>query len=334
MELHKWSDIRDKFTQNILLGNGASIAIDKRLSYHSLYERVCESGRLNDEIIRMFKHFRTTNFEFIMKLLLEASRVNEVLEIDDGKTKDYYYEIRDSLINTIRDIHPKHESVEDLLPKMASFLKNFAEVLSLNYDLLVYWSMLEGNERFGCQWFKDGYYYGEFDNDFANYMYEPQPPATGATLVFYPHGSLFLVTDIDGDEKKLSRHEDEALIETVLARWKEKDYIPLFVSEGDTTAKFHAITRSNYLRTVYDLVLRRMTGSLVIYGWSASEQDEHIFDGIDHKGITDIAVSVHTANPDWESYCERIDERFARTHNLRDSSIYFFGTQCDGCWIY
>lgn len=334
MELRNWSDIRDGFRDNILLGNGASIAINKRLSYRSLYERVCVSGELNDEIINMFRYFGTTNFEFIMKLLLEASRVNEVLEIDDNKTKEYYYEIRDSLINTIRDIHPEHESVKELLPKIASFLKNFTAVLSLNYDLLVYWSMLEGNDRFGCRWFKDGYVYGEFDNDFADYMYEPQPPAKGVTLVFYPHGSLFLVTDIDGNEKKLSRYEDEFLLETILAKWREKDYIPLFVSEGNTIAKLHAIRRSNYLKTVYDSVLRRITGSLVIYGWSASEQDEHIFDGIDHRYITDIAVSVHTENPDWESYCDRIENRIALTHNLRNVNLYFFDSKCEGCWIF
>ncbi|MCJ7631912.1 DUF4917 family protein [Candidatus Bathyarchaeota archaeon] len=333
MELHNWSDIRDRFRHNILLGNGASIAIDERLSYRSLYERVCESGRLNREIINMFEYFETTNFEFIMKLLLEASRVNEVLEIDDDKTNDYYCEIRDSLIDTIRDIHPTHESVEHLLPQIACFLMNFTTVLSLNYDLLVYWSMLEGNDKLECQWFKDCYVEGEFQKDF-NWLYKPQPPAKGATLVFYPHGSLFLVTDIDGNEEKLSRPKDEILLETILARWKDKDYIPLFVSEGDTAAKFHAITRSNYLNTVYDSVLRRITGSLVIYGWSASEQDEHIFDGIDHKYITDIAVSVHTGNPNWESYCERIADRIASTHNLKDVNLYFFDSQCEGCWIF
>ena len=334
MELDNWSDIQDKFRDNILLGNGASIAINKRLSYHSLYEQVCESERLNDEIINMFKYFGTTNFEFIMKLLLEASRVNEVLEIDDDKTKDYYYEIRDSLINTIRDIHPTHETVENLLPLIANFLKDFTQVLSLNYDLLVYWSMLEGNDRLGGQWFKDGYVYGEFDNDFADYMYEKKSPARGATLIFYPHGSLFFVTDIDGNEKKLSRYEDEVLLETILARWEEKDYIPLFVSEGDTTAKFHAIKRSNYLNTVYNSVLKRMTGSLVIYGWSASEQDEHIFNGIDHKDITDIAVSVHTENPNWKSYCQKIANQIDSTHNLKDVNLYFFDSQCEGCWIF
>ena len=335
MELRNWSDIRVRFRDTILLGNGASIAIDERLSYKSLYKCVCDSGRLNPEIIGMFKRFGTKNFEFIMRLLLEASRVNEVLRIEDNKTRDYYHEIRDSLINTIRDIHPAYPTVEDLLPTIAGFLMGFTDVLSLNYDLLVYWSMLKGNSTLGCQWFKDGYVHGEFDNDFADYMYDPLPPADGATLVLYPHGSLSLVTDIHGHEQKLSRSDDEILLDVVLGKWKEKDYIPLFVSEGHTASKLRAITRSNYLNTVYGSVLRKVKGSLVIYGWSASEiQDEHIFAAIDHKGITHIAVSVHTENPRWKSYCEMIDNRVALSRNLRYVDLCFFDSKCEGCWVY
>ena len=335
MELTNWSDIQDKFKGNILLGNGASIAIDKRLSYRSLYERVCKSGRLDDELINMFSYFGTTNFEFIMRLLLEASQVNEVLQIDDDdKTKNYYHGIRDSLIKTIGDIHPTYEDVERLLPKIERFLMNFTNVLSLNYDLLVYWSIMEGNERLGCQWFKDGYVGGEFDNDFGEYMYRPQLPAKGATLVLYPHGSLFLATDIYGNEEKLSRSKDEMLLEAILDKWKKKDYIPLFVSEGDTTAKLQAIRRSNYLGAVYDSVLKDIRGSLVIYGWSASGQDDHIFDAIDHEDITDIAVSVHTGNTDWESYRGRIANRIRSTHKLKKTNLYFFDSKCKGCWIF
>lgn len=332
-KLYDWSEIKKRFKDNLILGNGASIAIADRLSYRSLYKQVCESGKLNDEIMTMFERFQTTNFEFIMKLLLEASQVNKVLNIDDGKTKEYYYELRDSLISTIRDIHPTHHKVEPLLLQIANYLANFRTILSLNYDLLVYWSMLVGNENLKCNWFKDCYVRGEFEKDFS-YLRRPLPPAKGSTLVFYPHGSLFLATDIYGNEEKLSRSEDEFLLETVLSRWKEKEYIPLFVSEGNTKEKFHAITRSNYLNTVYDSILTKIKGSLVIYGWSASEQDAHIFDAIDHRGITDIAVSVHIKNPHWESYCEKIENRIASTHNLRNVIPCFFDSQCEGCWIY
>jgi hypothetical protein len=193
--------------------------------------------------------------------------------------------------------------------------------------------MLLDNENTESQWFKDCFINGEFEKNF-NYLYRPHPSAKGCTLVFYPHGSLFLATDIFSDEKKLSRSGKDYLLETILSKWKEKDYIPLFVSEGNTIEKFRAITRSNYLNTVYDSLLSKIGGSLVIYGWSASEQDDHIFQAIDHRGITEIAVSVHTANPKWESYCNKIEDKIIATHNLRDTKLSFFDSQCKSCWIY
>lgn len=309
------------------------MAIDKRLSYRSLYEEVCKDGKLNDDLLRMFEYFDTTSFEFILKLLLEVSRVNEVLGIKDNKTEEYYCELRDALIDTVRDIHPTYASVENLLTPIANFLMNFRSVLSLNYDLLVYWAMLVGNDNLECQWFKDCFVSGIFEKDF-HYLYTPFPPAKGSTLIFYPHGSLVLATDFFGDEVKLSRSKDDCLLEEVLSKWQEQDCIPLFVSEGNTREKFRAITRSSYLNTVYDSVLTRLGGSLLIYGWSASEQDEHILNAIDQKDISDIAISVYTKDPHWESYCDRLEDRIALTHHIKDSNIYFFDAESKGCWIY
>ena len=333
MELRDWAEIRRKFRRNLILGNGASIAIDKRLSYRSLYEQVYESGKLRDDLLKMFEYFNTSDFELILKLLLETSRVNEVLCIKDDKIKEYYYQLRDALISTVRDIHPTYASIENLLTPIANFLTQFRTVLSLNYDLLVYWAMLVGNDNLECQWFKDCFVSGVFEKDF-HYLYAPLPPAKGSTLIFYPHGSLVLATDFSGDEVKLSRSKDDCLLETVLSKWQEKDYIPLFVSEGETKEKFRAITRSNYLNTIYDSVLTKLDGSVVIYGWSASEQDEHIFSGIDQPDINDIAISVYTKDPQWESYCDRLETRIAYTHHIRNSNICFFDAESKGCWIH
>ena len=344
MKLTDWSEIEKTLKRkHLLLGNGASIAIDSRLSYHSLYEQVCNTGKLKVSLLNMFDSFKTSNFEFIMRLLLEASQVNNALNIEEDKTKNYYYELREALISTVRDIHPQYADVEPFLIPIAKFLAKFRVVFSLNYDLVVYWAMLAGNNKLGallagdskleCQWFKDCFVNGGFKKDFQ-YMYYSLPPAKGSTLVFYPHGNLFLATDIYGDELKLSRSKEDYLLEEVLSRWQEKDYLPLFVSEGITSEKYRAIARSDYLSTVYDSILRKFSGSLVIYGWSASDQDEHIFGAIDHKDINGIAISVHTKNPQWESHCEKIEDRLARTRHLKEIPTFFFDSTCKGCWIY
>jgi hypothetical protein len=79
-----------------------------------------------------------------------------------------------------------------------------------------------------------------------------------------------------GDEIKLSRSGDKYLLEQILDIWETGDHVPLFVSEGDTEEKLQAIRRSNYLKTVYDCEVDSETESLVAYGWSFRDEDEHI----------------------------------------------------------
>ena len=332
MKLYDWADIKKNFTHSLLLGNGASIAIDKRFSYKLLYEEVSNYSALNEGLLGLFEHYHSTNFELILRLLLETHRVNEILKIADDKTEGYYLELRNSLINTIRSIHPSYDEVKDYFGKITEFLRRFKRVMSLNYDLLVYWAMLAYNEKNG-QWFKDCFLYGEFERDFG-YLYRPQPPAKGATLVFYPHGSLFLATEPFGGEVKLSSTEKDYLLDSVLAKWKQEDYIPLFVSEGTSKEKLRSITRNSYLNTVYDSVLANLTDPLVVYGWSFGDQDQHILKALSRGKPKEIAVSVYTENDEWESKLDEVKDKIKHTLHIHDSNVYPFDARSGGCWVY
>jgi len=202
MHLDDWTRIKSGYTDNLILGNGASIAIKPALSYRSLHDDLKTRGKLSPELLRLFEAYETSNFEFILRLLLESNQVNKYLGIEDTKTKKYYTQLRNALISTILELHPKYEIVQHFLPKMFLFLKRYETVLSLNYDTLVYWAMLYGNEKLGYTHFKDCFVRGTFENDFK-YLYTPAGSADDVTLVFYPHGSLFLASNICGDETKL-----------------------------------------------------------------------------------------------------------------------------------
>ena len=332
MKLYDWPDIEARFRNNLLLGNGASIAIDERFSYRLLYEEVSSYSEPNKELLNLFEHYKTTNFELILRLLLETHRVNEILGIDDHKTKKYYLELRNALIQTIRHIHPKYEEVKHHFTKVTKFVSRFKKVLSLNYDLLVYWAMLTYNEKHG-QWFKDCFVHGEFEKDFS-YLGSPYGAAKGATLVFYPHGTLFLATEPFGGEVKLSSSEKDYLLDSVLSKWEQEDYIPLFVSEGASQEKLRAITRNSYLNTVFDSVLAKLSGSLAVYGWSFSDQDQHILGALTRRGFGQIAISVYKKDRDWESFCDGVTDKIRKYPRLKDCKIYFFDAENRGCWIY
>jgi hypothetical protein len=334
MKLHKWEDLEDSFKHNLLLGNGASIAVDKRFCYASLYESACTSCALSDGLQKLFEMFNVRDFEFVLRLLSNANQVNKILGVKETGTSEAYNDMKDALIKTIRGIHPNYDEVEACLKRIAHFMKRFKTVLSLNYDLLVYWAMLVGNDQYG-PWFKDCFVKrGEFENDFR-YLRAATGKAAGSTLAFYPHGNLILATGAFRGEMKLTSSE-ERLLDTILAEWKLGYCTPLFVSEGDTKDKLRAIKRSNYLTNVYDRVLPEVDESLVIYGWAVADQDKHILESLDRtQKLKKIAISVYIEeDDDWEEYCHRVEKKIQGTHNLSKCDLYFFGAESKGCWIH
>jgi len=339
--IYEWEEIKGNFKHKLLLGNGASRAVWEGFKYSSLYEEAKTAGRIDLSLTGLFSDFGTNDFEYVLRLLSQTKRVNKILRIQDGNTPRLYRKLKKTLIDTVRDIHPRHEQVKSLLLPMAQFMKGFDTVLSLNYDLLVYWAMLEGNDKYG-NWFKDGFVdEGRFDNDY-HALHEPYQ-AEGATLVFYPHGNLILATEFLGNEVKLSRSGEKYLLDKILDIWDKRDYIPLFVSEGETEEKLRAIRRSNYLKTVYDYEIDSNSDSLVVYGWSFRDADEHILRGIIHGGVDRIAVSVHRSSGNVQSFCETVKykiynmyttlEKEKRKKEKERCKIYFFDSESDGAWI-
>ena len=207
--IHKWADIQKDFGHTLILGNGASRAVWERFKYPSLYTEAKKTGRIDTNLTKLFSDFGTTDFEYVLRLLSQTKQVNRILRIEDRRTRSLYRKLKKTLIDTIRDVHPKHEQIKSKLLPMAQFMKRFDTVLSLNYDLLVYWAMLEGNDKYG-KWFKDGFVdEGRFDNDYE--VLHDAYQAEGATLVFYPHGNLILATEFLGDEIKVNKSKLDEL---------------------------------------------------------------------------------------------------------------------------
>ena len=334
MKLHSWEKIKNHFTDNLLLGNGASIAVHAGFSYQSLYQAASEAKFLDENLKALFASFKTTDFEHVLKLLSETNRVNSIVGIKDDITARSYQKLRGALVKTIHSVHPQYDDVKQYLSPMADFMKHFHTALSLNYDLLVYWAMLVGNDKYGPH-FKDCFPYREFENDFG-YLYEPQPPATGATLVFYPHGNLVLATKPFEAESKLSRSKEDCLLDTIISKWGLEEYTPLFVSEGDTDQKIRTLERNGYLNVVYNSVLANLEESLVIYGWSFDLQDTHILKALARTELQRVAISVHTTEKDredWESFCTMVELRVRNTPHMPKFDILFFDAESKGCWV-
>jgi hypothetical protein len=164
-EILSWATIAEKYRGTVFLGNGASISVSPTFSYRSLLEHAVEEQLLAADVQQIFDFFGTEDFELILRIVWQAANVNRSLGIADERTRAAYLAVRDALIRAVQNIHPEYDDVAAHLPAICQFLKNFDTVISLNYDLLLYWAMMHGFNAPDRHEFKDCFLAGEFSED-------------------------------------------------------------------------------------------------------------------------------------------------------------------------
>lgn len=330
-EIQKWADIKERFIGGaLLLGNGASMAVHKDFGYASLRLAAKEHGYLTPEVSAIFESFATNDFELVLRRLWEATLVNKALGLAPGRVEEAYQQVRQALIETVRQVHISYEDAKEHFEPMFQFMKDFETVFCLNYDLLVYWAMMASQPQLGV-WFKDCFQKGGLFRDDWETLRKPYR-AERSTLVFYPHGSLITARRADYTEGKLSLRRDgeETLLDRILELWEGGEAVPLFVSEGTSEHKKNSIASSNYLSRVFREALPSSGESLVIYGWAAAEQDQHVLAQLRRSGtrLRRVAASVYGGD---QASAQKMEDA------LKDAGVgevLFFDAESPGCWIH
>lgn len=294
--------------RHILLGNGFSIGAHAAFSYGTLYEQAKAAG-LPGHVIEMFGRYGTTNFEEILKLLDEGQWLAQHYKLqatDPGLDMAAdYARVRDALVEAISRSHPEiPDDVGDAkLLSCRAFLEPFDDVLTTNYDLLLYWSSVK-TEPFG---FEDGF--GREPDTPDRYCIH-LPASTGNRHLYFLHGALHLTT-VGGEVRKFVWNTTgERLIDQVRVSLAAKEY-PLVVSEGTPQDKLRRIEASSYLSWVFRR-FENFQGSLFTYGWGLSEQDDHLLDAIaKNVSLSRLYVGVY-GDPESETNTRLI----ARAHSL------------------
>lgn len=329
MEIKKWIDVKHEFKDGLLLGNGASVAIDGSFSYESLKKHAIDEGYFTEQVQALFDEFNTEDFELILRIVWHAYHVNGALKIEDDQTKKAYEAVRDTLINSVRSIHCLRSSASQYFENIYNFAKNFNTIFSLNYDLTLYWIIMHGNDIHDGHIFKDCFNGKCFDDDWSKFR-DPICSQKKCTLCFYPHGNLVFARDKIENELKISA-DDEELLDSILSKWEKGSHIPLFVSEGTSEQKIKSIQSSYYLNTVYREVLTDINESLVIYGWGLGEHDLHIINKICLRDTRKFAVSVFPDGNE-EAFCNRVFQIIKDACSNEKVEIEFFCTTSEGCW--
>ena len=347
--IYEWSEIKDEFTDSLLVGNGGSMALSNNFVYKSLYEKATEKENLDQATQQVFSKFYkdSHDFERVLYRLWQANYINDLFSVSDEekqKIKDGYNLIQKALLKAVKDIHPDHRELKGQLFLVGKYLSHFKTVFSLNYDLIMYWSMLEYNDQYKNV-LKDGFITSDlliynskvFAKNRIEILKKPYTGNNSATLVFYPHGNLILHRT-KSREGKIQGHKASytSILETIADFWEENNSLPLFVSEGTYQEKLEVISSSNYLSYVIHEELPNGGDSLVIYGWGIGKQDTHILEQIARGTYQQIAVSVYKGNKEDEQINREVEEIVQRiistAKNIDEDNIKFFDAQSAGCW--
>lgn len=327
IHIDSWENISKQNWDALLLGNGASIAIHKDFAYPRLRD-IADARGLLANTAALFERLGTSDFEHVLLAYWYAEQVNETLGTPSTEISSAYLEVRKALIEAVHSVHPAHAHVSEELDLVGDFISRFPTVVSLNYDLTLYWTMLLFNAKHGY-WIKDAFEHGEFQSNWES-LREPRWPTKGSTLIFYPHGNLSLARNCTGQEIKIATSYGSVdLLETITGEWSSGSCVPVFVSEGSYEEKVTAIRRSAYLTNVYEKALPKLGESLVVYGWSFGDRDQHILDKILTHPLKRMAVSVYTG--------QSVAKQQAFCHHVRKAvgqgvAVQFFDAQSPGCW--
>lgn len=324
-----WSSVKLSKDPILLLGNGASRAIDNNaFDYTTLLSR----AELSQQSQRVFDLIGDSDFEKALYRLEITKETNQALKLSEMQTQAYIEEIRNGLVTAVRSIHP-HQGVsltEKKAKNAIKFISNFKAVFTINYDFFLYWMIqlsrdLSDENRCFKDWFKSS----EFDHSWAEGIYEPYQ-GIPSTACYFLHGALHL---IDEPESKLTLDKCDStknvkLTQKIQENW-ESGKRPLFVSEGKSELKLRSIESSVYLRHAFEEFKRLIRqNDIVIYGASLSEQDQHLVDAINISKPDRVFVSIHSpSGPD--------DPRLKEWANkIERSHVYFYDASSNGVWIH
>lgn len=299
--------------KHLLLGNGFSIAcVPSIFTYGSLYSK----ANFNDmpEVQETFKLLETQDFELVIHALEKGSSVLPAYlpkqKETSAKMLEHAQKVKERLIETIAQNHPAFpgEINEIKYKACASFLSQFLDtgctVYTLNYDLLLYWTLMYAMEQKIIRIDPlDGF--GR-DTNFENGQVNVSEYVTwqGDTKaqnqnIHYLHGALH-VYDRRADIEKFTWSDKQVRLVDQARKALAEGRFPLFVAEGESEKKMDRISHCGYLYHSYKSFSRTMAygvkkdkSCLFTFGVSFGENDNHILSKIPKGKVAHLFVSIY-----------------------------------------
>lgn len=316
----------------ILLGNGFSQSYSSKFGYRTLKEKASLS-ELSADKNDIFKRAGSDDFETVIRRLDEALSVIDLYEPDDVKLKKTIQKdikvIKSGLVETLLEIHPDiPDRIDDQqYARTRKFLRNFKRIYTLNYDLLLYWSLMRNEVGDGRFKFQDGF------GPNKNKLVWSRDNGIAAPPVYNLHGGMHFYVE-NKKLHKLKSRRGSSLLSQLMDNLHMGKY-PFVVTEGTRDDKEERIARSAYLRNCHD-TLTTLRGALFTHGVALSDNDDHVFDKIaDSPKLKSIYVGIYGNDGNEIDAMEAKLKRISRRHNEiagKDLDLFFYPSNTAGIW--
>ena len=236
--------------------------------------------------------------------------------------------LREILVSTIATSHPEYpgEIATEAYEQCRRFLEHFSNIYTLNYDLLLYWVLMQQELApvISCD---DGFRTPE-EGETTYVTWEPD--AVRSQNVFYLHGALHLF-DAGSELQKYTWINTGIRLIDQVREAMEQGLFPVFVAEGSSREKLERIRHSAYLSRA-ERSLYNMPGTLFTYGFAFGDPDAHILKAIRKSSVTALWVGLY-GDPESDSNEEvALRARSVADASRRRMSVNFYSAETAQVW--
>lgn len=282
--------------RHLLLGNGFSIALKPDIfTYGSLYENA-DFGAA-PHMRALFEALKTKDFEIVIRHLQDAAKVVEVYRPRLTRLAAHLRRdadaIKSALVSAIARRHPDrpYNIANSQYAACRQFLAQFEHIYTLNYDVLLYWTLMQDEVDELRLRPDDGFRHPEEDPDQPYVSWQDANSPT----VHYLHGALHLFDRGTEITKYTWSKTDVPIVEQIRAALDEDRY-PLFVSEGTSASKRERILHNAYLHKAlrsFEAACKPAGNAIVVFGHSLAENDQHVLRCISNGAAGSLLVSLY-----------------------------------------
>ena len=278
--------------KHLILGNGFSVALfPKIFNYKVLADKIS-----SEKIKTLFKELGTNDFEYVLREVTRALKVIKGYPNTKNLCKEMSSDIKElkkTLIDILTDSHPQNPGAitEEQYISCYEFLKHSeaGKKYTFNYDLLLYWVYMHflDNKEMKLK-SDDGFRHPIGDESVVTWEIGQEHDQN----LYYLHGALHIFSDDAEIEKYTWINTGSTLTQQIKASLKDEMY-PVFITEGSRKQKQNRINNNAYLAKSF-ASLKNIKGNVFIFGHSLRDEDDHVFNYLNHKSkVNNVFISIY-----------------------------------------